>query len=94
MIEIIIKLFEANPGKPSIILNGKCSDCGFETIIEITPTSGGFGLQGGVLFDYSPDDYLMKCHDCYQVIPIINNTYKFQERYFQFSKIADNYRLH
>ena len=92
MIEILRKLFEANPEKSTIVLNGKCSDCGCETIIEITPTSGGFGLKGGTLFKYSPDDYLMKCHDCYQVNPIIQDSYKLQRRYFQFCKTA-NHRL-
>ncbi len=50
MIEILRKMFEANPEKPTIVLKDKCSDCGCKTIIEITPTSGGFGLQGGALF--------------------------------------------
>jgi len=85
MIEILRKLFEANPEKSTIALNGKCSDCGCETIIEITPTSGGFGLKGGALFKYSPDDYLVKCDDCCQVNPIIHDIYKLQRRHFSIS---------
>ena len=84
MIEILKKLFEANPEKSTIVLNGKCSDCGCETIIEITPTSGGFGLKGGALFKY-----LVKCHDCYQINPIIQDGYRFQRDCLQFCKIAD-----
>jgi hypothetical protein len=61
----------------------------FLTIIDITPTSRGFGLQGGALFKCSPDDYLVKCHDCYQVNPIIHDSYKLQRRHFQFRKITD-----
>jgi ribosomal protein S27E len=76
MIETLKKICEANTEKSTIVLKGKCSDCGCETIIEITPTSGGFGLQGGALFKYSPDYYLVKCHDCYQVNPIIHDIYK------------------
>lgn len=64
MIEILRKIFEANHEKSTIELKYKCSDCGCETIIEITPTSGGFGLQGGFLFKSSPDDYFAKCLDC------------------------------
>jgi len=90
MIEILKKLFEANPEKSTIVLNGTCSDCGYDTIIEITPTSGGFGLNGGALFKYSLDDYLVKCHDCYQINPIIQNSYKPKGCYFQFCKIADH----
>jgi hypothetical protein len=67
MIEILKKMFEANPEKSTIILNEKCSDCGCDVIIEITPTSGGFGLQGGALFKGSlPDEYFAKCADCCQ----------------------------
>ena len=92
MIEILRKLFEANPEKSTIVLNGKCSDCGCETIIEITPTSGGFGLQGGALFKYSPEDYLVKCHDCCQTNQIIPISYKPQRCCSQLCKIADHCR--
>jgi len=73
MVEILRKMFKANPEKSTIVLKDKCLDCGCETIIHITPTSGGFGLQGGALFKCSPDEYLMKCHDCYQVNPKIEH---------------------
>jgi len=66
MIEILKKTFEANPEKSAIVLKDKCSDCGCETIIEITPTSVGFGLQGGVLFKSSTDKYIAKCPTCYE----------------------------
>lgn len=90
MIEILRKLFEANPEKSAIVLNGKCSDCGCETIIEITPTSGGFGLQGGALFKYSSEDYLVKCHNCYQINSILPDDYKLQRCCIKFCKIADH----
>ena len=50
--EVLRKIFEANSAKSTIVLKGKCSDCGCETIVNITSTSGGFGLQGGALFKY------------------------------------------
>jgi hypothetical protein len=59
-------LFKANPDKSTIVLKEKCSGCGGETIIEITPTSGGFGLQGGALFNYSNGKYIAKCLACYE----------------------------
>ena len=67
MIQILRKMLEANPEKSTNVLNGKCSDCGCKTIIEITPTSGGFGLQGGALFKYSPDNFFTKCPECLKV---------------------------
>lgn len=78
MMEILRKLFDANPEKATIVLNCKCSDCGCKTIIEITPTSEGFGLQGGVLLKCSPDGYFAKCSDCYKVHPKIDDHFKTQ----------------
>ena len=65
MVEILRKMFEANPKKSKIVLKEKCSDCGCDTIIEITPTSVGFGLMGGALFKSSTDKYTAKCIACY-----------------------------
>ena len=66
MIKILGKMFESNPEKSIIPLKDKCSECGREITVNITPTSGGFGLQGGALFKYLSDGYFMKCPDCYQ----------------------------
>lgn len=65
MIEILRKMFEATPEKTTIVLKEKCSDCGRETIIKITPTSEGFGLLGGFLFQCSSDKYSAKCPACH-----------------------------
>jgi hypothetical protein len=73
MIDILRKMFEDKPEKSTISLKGKCSDCRCKMLVEITPTSGGFGLQGGVIFKCSPDEYLLKCSECYQVNPKIDN---------------------
>ena len=69
MVEILKKIFESNPENSTIVLNDKCSDCRREIIIEITPTSGGFGLQGGALFKNILGNYSAKCPDCYKVTP-------------------------
>ena len=66
MIEILKKMFEDNPEKSILVLKEKCSDCGIDTTIEITPTSSGFGLQGGVLFKSSNDKYTAKCPACFE----------------------------
>jgi len=76
MIEILRKMFEANPGKSTIVLNDKCTDCGREKIIEITTTSGGFGLLGGVLFKSSTDKYIAKCPACYEALFKIDHNQK------------------
>jgi len=71
MIEMLRKIFEANPEKSTIVLKSTCSDCRNDVIIHITSTSGGFGLQGGALFKQSPDGYFTKCSDCYTIDPKI-----------------------
>ena len=73
MIDILRNIFEANPGKSTIALKSTCSDCGYDVIIHITSTSGGFGLQGGALFERSPDGYFAKCSDCYKINPKIKD---------------------
>jgi len=67
LIEILRKRFEADPGKSTIELKDKCSDCGSEVIIQITRTSGGFGLEGGVLIKRKSGRYFVKCPDCCNV---------------------------
>jgi len=64
MIEILREIVGNKPEKSTTVLKGNCSDCGCETIIEITATSGGFGLLGGALFKCSPDGYLIRCPAC------------------------------
>ena len=76
MIEILKNMFDTNPDKSTIILKNKCSDCGCETILEITPTSGGFGLQGGLLFKSSADKYIVKCPACYGASPKVDGHQK------------------
>ena len=73
LINILRKIFEANPGKSTIQVKHNCSDCGREIIISITSTAGGFGLQSGALFKCSPDAYLAKCPECYKNNPKIED---------------------
>jgi DNA-directed RNA polymerase subunit RPC12/RpoP len=76
MIEVLRKIFEANPEKSTVTINGKCSDCGREVIVEIEPTSGGYGLQGGMLVKRSPDKYSITCPDCYKFTSRMETSYR------------------
>jgi len=80
MIEILNTMFESNPEKSTIVLNDKCSDCGREIIIEITTTSGGFGLLGGVLFKSSTDKCKAKCPSCYETLFKIDHNQKSEKQ--------------
>ena len=69
MIHILRKMCDAHPEQSTMVINARCSDCGREVTIHITPVSGGFGLQGGALFKCSVDKYFVKCPDCYNRKP-------------------------
>ena len=70
-VETLKKLFKDGPEKTTIAIKGKCSDCGCDVTIDITPTSAGFGLNGGVLFEDSQNGYLAKCLICFELNPMI-----------------------
>ena len=74
MLEILQKMFEAKPERSTIVLKEKCSACECEVLIDITPTSGGFGLQGGALFECSTDEYCAECAACYKASQNNNGT--------------------
>ena len=65
MKEVLKKIFDAHPGKSTIIINGICSHCGRKVTVVVEPTSGGYGLLGGVLDKTSPENYSITCMDCY-----------------------------
>ena len=65
------KLFLQNPGKKRIEFTTTCQDCGCNLKLEIHATSGGFGIQNGVLFEPLPDVFRTKCAVCYQAKPQI-----------------------
>jgi len=69
MVEILKNIFKSNPENSTIVLKETCSDCRRKVVIEITSTSGGFGLQGGALYKNILGGYTAKCPDCYNVTP-------------------------
>jgi hypothetical protein len=66
MKEVLKKIFETHPGKSTMTINGKCSDCGRKVTVVVEPTSGGYGLMGGVLDKTSSENYSITCLDCYK----------------------------
>lgn len=60
-------IFEAFPEKSKITLKAKCSDCGISIIIDVIPTSTGFGLLGGAFVQCSSNRYAAKCPDCFKI---------------------------
>jgi two-component system chemotaxis response regulator CheY len=91
MIEILKKMFDANPKKTTMVLKDKCSDCGCETNIEISPTSGGFGLEGGTLFKCSTDEYFVKCSACYDANPKTDDNQKRGKKFIKILIVEDEF---
>lgn len=91
MLEILRKMFEENPGRSTIVLKDECSDCGCETIIEITPTSEGFGLQGGALFKCSPDGFFFRCPACCQANSKANEYQESENKFIKVLLVDDEY---
>ena len=45
-----------------------CHDCYCDVEVNITKTSGGYGLQGGVLCETNPQNIYVLCLNCCEVI--------------------------
>jgi hypothetical protein len=67
LVELLQKMFADSSDRSKVVLNDICSDCKKEVVIQITPTSGGFGLLGGALFEMSNGGYYAKCPVCYNL---------------------------
>jgi hypothetical protein len=72
-VESINEIFEQHNVSCHYQYNGICHNCRCSVEIEITKTSGGYGLNGGILYESNPDKFLVQCLDCHEKfgIPII-----------------------
>ncbi len=63
------QIFASNAPESPVFIRKKCSQCGCNVDIELHKTSGGFGLQGGILLEM--DDrtmaYCLKCYEKFAV---------------------------
>lgn len=64
-LDTLKRLFEGLTSENLITIRKICSDCSCEFTIEIHKTSGGFGLNGGVLYD-EDGIIVAKCVECYR----------------------------
>ena len=65
-VDLLKKLFEQNNDPNRLNYQGQCHQCGSAVEIEITKTSGGFGLQGGALCETEPQKLFVLCLNCYE----------------------------
>jgi hypothetical protein len=89
-LDTLNKLFASHSSTKPIRSRGICRDCGGEVEIRICRTTGGFGLQGGVLYEPEPKKFIAKCRDCYQKGPELISDDIFIERYGSFTTGASS----
>ena len=65
LLEKINRIFWQNSAKNPMTINGKCNICGEKTMIEIVKTSGGFGVNGGMVRETGHDRMNPICLGCY-----------------------------
>ena len=70
-VESLDRIFEQHNTANHFSYQGKRHNCGCNVEVEITKTSCGYGLQGGVLCGSNPEDISVCCLDCHQkdVVP-------------------------
>jgi hypothetical protein len=62
--ESLDKLYKKNNQKTHFRYQGICHGCGWHVGVKITKTSGGFGLSGGVLYEPTPENFMIICSGC------------------------------
>jgi hypothetical protein len=62
--ESINEIFEQHNVACHYHYNGICHNCRCSIDVEITKTSRGYGLNGGILYESNPDKFLVQCLDC------------------------------
>ena len=67
-IDSLKKIFEQNQNPPTYTYEGKCDRCGCHVIVKIDKTSGGYGLLGGILCESNPENYLVLCIGCSDIV--------------------------
>jgi hypothetical protein len=65
-VESINTIFDQHNVTRHYHYNGICLNCHCYVEVEITKTSGGYGLNGGVLYESNPDKFLVQCFNCYE----------------------------
>jgi hypothetical protein len=60
------RLFEQNNKPNNFTYKNQCTHCGSVVEIKITKTSGGYGFQGGALYETDPQNFFVLCLKCYE----------------------------
>lgn len=63
-VESLDRMFEDGNNPARLDYRGKCVNCGSVVTVEISRTSGGYGLLGGVLLESETESYSVVCANC------------------------------
>ena len=64
-VETLNRIFEVNNNAGYLCIEGKCNHCQCDTKVEISRTTGGYGLQGGVLYQSNARKSTILCSKCF-----------------------------
>ncbi len=93
-IKRIDKLFADNFITKSMVVTGKCHICGTRKEIEIVRTSGGYGLNGGLLQEVKQSLITVVCLPCYNSSPKREAPVKAEKAYllYKFNILAPQFK--
>lgn len=72
-IQRLHELFDENPEKATLCFAGTCHDCGKDVNVTVEPSSEGFSIGGGALYEPEPGRFSNKCERCFQQNPHLTN---------------------
>lgn len=75
-IEAIESLFGKNNSVDQCVSTDKCQFCGCEVEVSITKTSGGYGLNGGVLYELHSGSFWVLCEKCHLTSDLMDGANK------------------
>jgi len=64
-VETLNRIFERKNNAGDFSIEGKCNHCECDTKVEITRTTCGYGLQGGVLYESNTRNWPILCSGCF-----------------------------
>jgi hypothetical protein len=65
-VDSLNRMFEQNENSNHLTYQDQCDQCGCVVKVNITKTSGGYGFQGGVLYETDPQNFFVLCPNCYE----------------------------
>jgi hypothetical protein len=72
-VERLHELFEQHPDRSQLTWTGTCQDCGHTATVNVHAKADGIHISGGSVYEPEPDRFLLKCENCFQIEPVLQN---------------------